>query len=122
MLQIKMVTFLCCFIQPADIQEIEKVVDEALALAAENHALLDHIHEVKAALDPKKMHTPCRTLSHLFLYKKGKDKSLKTLCFVSADSDDWSGRTGEERASSAGDGDKAGCRQGCTCCSKVVLI
>ena len=59
----KTVTFLCCFIQPADIQEIEKVVDEALALAAENQALLDHIHEVKDALDPKKMHSTCRTFS-----------------------------------------------------------
>ncbi|XP_029315287.1 RING finger protein 17 [Cottoperca gobio] len=31
--------------QPADIEKIKKVVDEALARAAENHALLDHIHE-----------------------------------------------------------------------------
>lgn len=28
-------------------------MDEALVRAAENHALLDHIHEVKAALDQK---------------------------------------------------------------------
>ncbi|XP_032385352.1 RING finger protein 17 [Etheostoma spectabile] len=31
--------------QPADIKDIEKAVDEALVQAAENYALLDHIHE-----------------------------------------------------------------------------
>ncbi|XP_031169903.1 RING finger protein 17 [Sander lucioperca] len=31
--------------QPADIKDIERAVDEALVRAAENHALLDHIHE-----------------------------------------------------------------------------
>lgn len=39
--------FKLCFIQAA---HVEKMVDEALAQAAENLAQLEHIHEVMAAL------------------------------------------------------------------------
>lgn len=38
------------FIQAAD---VEKMVDEALAQAAENLAQLEHIHEVMAALNAR---------------------------------------------------------------------
>lgn len=41
------------FFQPADIEKIEKTVDEALARAAENLAQLEHIHEVKTAPNPQ---------------------------------------------------------------------
>lgn len=37
-------------------EKIERAVDEALAQAAENLAQLEHIHEVKAALDLKNIH------------------------------------------------------------------
>lgn len=44
------------FIQAAD---VEKMVDEALAQAAENLAQLEHIHEVMAALNAKQtVHNP----------------------------------------------------------------
>lgn len=39
--------------QPADIQKIEKMLDEALVGGAENLAQLEHIHEVITEQNPK---------------------------------------------------------------------
>lgn len=69
-----------CFIQPADIEKIERVVDEALAQAAENLAQLEHIHEVKAAVDPTNCTLFVERYRHYFLSRKiflfAKEKKL----------------------------------------------
>uniref|UniRef100_A0A8D3C827 RING finger protein 17 n=1 Tax=Scophthalmus maximus TaxID=52904 RepID=A0A8D3C827_SCOMX len=86
---------------PADTEKIKRTVDEALVQAAENLAQLEHIHEVKAAL------------AGSLVYKRKEKVSVHCLCFIRADSHYRSGRAGEERESSAGDGDQASGRQAC---------
>lgn len=93
---------------PADTEKIKRTVDEALVQAAENLAQLEHIHEVKAAL------------AGSLVYKRKEKVSVHCLCFIRADSHYRSGRAGEERESSAGDGDQASGRQGFTCYPEVV--
>lgn len=121
--------FVCLFFvisQPADIEKIEKTVDEALAQAAENLAQLEHIQEVKAAPNLKQtthnvLHDwkddlyPNRKIFYMCV-----TEMLHVFLFDCADSDKRSGKTGKERAISAGEGDQASCRQSFTCYSKMV--